>query len=422
MSRLAEMASERRAGLEPLRAKHGPRALSASPALRRWSTAQAAWAGAIADGMRITPNALAAAQATKAADAIELERIDGARWSEADRWPSLWLELCGRPTHVRLAPHPQWQELEQPNFQRLERDLQLAIAAHLSHELRQGLGASLHIAGLLTTPAALPVCDAATDVSQTALPAMPQLVLAVRVHHPATPARADTAAPWLAWLRIDAPLAVAQARAPRSDGDWVDRCRFPVHAVLGQSHIAARDVAKQLVPGCVVLLDRVGPTSTSLQALALLDGCAIGWLSFEGWQPAALSAGSLAATPRTPSPHAKWARWIDPAQRRELASVHSNFSRSDPMTPSEPDADDEPNQHTRQASLSEATVQVQALLELPSARIADLQQWTPGTVLTTAAPVDGTQVMLRVGGQIVGRGRLVAVDALLGFELLDLFD
>lgn len=73
-------------------------------------------------------------------------------------------------------------------------------------------------------------------------------------------------------------------------------------------------------------------------------------------------------------------------------------------------------------ALAEVTVDVQAVIDLAPARISELQQWSPGMVLGASAPVDGTQVALRVAGHVVGRGRLVAVDSLLGLELLELYD
>lgn len=73
-------------------------------------------------------------------------------------------------------------------------------------------------------------------------------------------------------------------------------------------------------------------------------------------------------------------------------------------------------------ALAEVSLDVQAAIELPAARVSELRRWSPGMVLAGAMPVDGTQVKLLVSGQPVGRGRLVAVDSLLGFEVLELFD
>jgi flagellar motor switch/type III secretory pathway protein FliN len=73
-------------------------------------------------------------------------------------------------------------------------------------------------------------------------------------------------------------------------------------------------------------------------------------------------------------------------------------------------------------ALSEASTSVEAVIDLPPMRLSELQTWTPGLVLRTQADIAGAHVLLRVAGKTVGRGRLIAIDSLLGLELTELFD
>jgi flagellar motor switch/type III secretory pathway protein FliN len=72
--------------------------------------------------------------------------------------------------------------------------------------------------------------------------------------------------------------------------------------------------------------------------------------------------------------------------------------------------------------LADLTVEVHATVDLAPARVADMQRWSAGKVLPSLSPIDGTQVALRVAGRVVGRGRLLAIDTMLGFEVLELYE
>ena len=82
----------------------------------------------------------------------------------------------------------------------------------------------------------------------------------------------------------------------------------------------------------------------------------------------------------------------------------------------------QPEGQTLATALSQASTAVEAVIDMPPMRLGELQTWTPGTVLRTQADIAGAHVQLRVAGKTVGRGRLIAIDSLLGLELTELFD
>jgi flagellar motor switch/type III secretory pathway protein FliN len=62
----------------------------------------------------------------------------------------------------------------------------------------------------------------------------------------------------------------------------------------------------------------------------------------------------------------------------------------------------------------------QVLVPALSVRLEDVERWQPGTIVSLAVPVGSDQLRLRVGIQTVARGKLVDIDNLLGFEIVEL--
>jgi flagellar motor switch/type III secretory pathway protein FliN len=390
--------------------------LGESPRLRRLNGAQAAWANAVARAAMPVP--------CPGGGSATLQHIDAARWPETSHWAALQIRLAGQTMALRLAPHRQWQELAEPALRHLAPELQLAIAAHLTHELREALGTAAFAARLISSPAS-PLLESLAEADEAAAPVgMSSIVLALQLQ-PA--AGGDTGAAMQAWLQAQAPLPqpAVDVAAASGAGSTARRKRglnprLPLHAVLARSHIALHSATHELRPGSVVLLDRFTGPAQAPQALLMLFDQPLAWIELDALMPANAAA---AAAPLKQPMTATLKRWLDAEEQQALEAapqrdLQPKTGTTAMTTHASPDHN---NDAPRPPGFAEASVPVQALIELQPARIGEIEQWSPGTVLGGLTPVDGTQVLLRVAGQTVGRGRLVAIEALLGFELLEVY-
>ena len=384
---------ERQAAQAPLHVVAALRhvALGESPLLRKLSASQAAWADAVAVD---TP----------------LRRIDSTRWPEAKHWPSLCIDLAGCAMTLRLAPHVQWAELGEAASAGLPDELHRAIAAHLTQSLRQSLSDAAHHTGLIAENSGAPLNEGdwhTDDVDNAAL----LLSLAL-------PSQADAALPpAVAWLRV--PAHVTPPCLPKSPrGDPRFDPALPMRLVLAEAPRVPTAALAGLLPGSVVLLDRidsdadddgdVDADASGLHAQLVVCDSTVAHVHLEGWQPRSL--GDAAALDAAATPHATFMHWAGAA------------CRTDPTRSTTMSDVSQPAGQTLATALSQATTAVEAVIDMPPMRLGELQTWTPGVVLRTQADIAGAHVLLRVAGKTVGRGRLIAIDSLLGLELTELFD
>jgi flagellar motor switch/type III secretory pathway protein FliN len=382
---------ERQAAQAPPRSAAPTRfaALGESPLLRTLSAAQADWTNAVAGS-------------------TSLRCIAASRWPEARHWPSLCIDLAGCTMTLRLAPHAQWAELGEAASAGLADELYRAIAAHLTQGLRQSLSDAAHDTGLIAenSGAALHEGDWHSADGDNAA-----LLLSLTV-----PSQGDAGLPpGVAWLRVPTQVAPPCVPTSPSGGPRFDPA-LPMRLVLAEAPRVPMAALAALLPGSVVLLDRIDSGSdadgdadaSGLRARLVVCDSAVAHVHFEDWQPRAL--GDAAAIDAAAAPHAKFMHWAGPACRTEP-------TRSTTMSDVS-----EPAGQTLATALSQASTAVEAVIDMPPTRLLELQTWTPGTVLRTQADIAGAHVLLRVAGKTVGRGRLVAIDSLLGLELTELFD
>jgi flagellar motor switch/type III secretory pathway protein FliN len=369
-------------------------ALSQSARLRRMTAAHRVWAACLTPALQVALGRGADA----AVGELALRRIDAARWSESEAWPQLALSLGGTAVALRLCPHPQWQELSEPAFTALDAELRLAIAAHLTASLRQALGVGLHAAGALEAPTALALVDTQPEATP------PLLLLHAQLQAPGHSA-------CVAWLGlasdIDAPAGHVPPATAAATGTGPDAL-LPLQVVLAQAQIGSKALRK-LQAGSVVLLDALRPA----------------WLMAGAQRVAVLAPEPAGLAPRL-------LHWLGLADSGPTQSAALPLrTRRPPMdfpdlhagaTPPNASAPAAPHAPAPSDTLPDIALEVQAVLDLPPVRLSALRHWTPGTVLPGAAAIDGTEVLLTVAGRRVGRGRLVAVETLLGFELTELLD
>ncbi len=389
-------------------------ALGESPLLRKLSAAQAAWTHALAG-------------------CASLRCIAATRWPEAKHWPSLCIDLAGCAMTLRLAPHAQWTELSEAASAGLADELYRAIAAHLTQGLRQSLSDAAHHAGLIAEN-----CGAAlhegdwhtnrhTDDGDDAA-----LLLSLTV--PSQDQGGGALLPCVAWLRVPAHVAPPCLPKP-ADGDPCFDPALPMRLVLAQAQQVPTAALAALLPGSVVLLDRIGRDADAdaddddddddddadvgtdvgadvdaygLQARLLICDSAVGQVQFEDWQVRSL--GDAESTKTAAPPRAKFMHWAGAACPTETTW---STTMSDALQPAG---------QTLATVLAQANTSVEAVIDMPPMRLSELQSWTPGVVLRTQADIAGAHVLLRVAGKTVGRGRLIAIDSLLGLELTELFD
>jgi flagellar motor switch/type III secretory pathway protein FliN len=394
-------------------------ALGESPWLRSLSGAQAAWTHALAG-------------------CASLRCIAAARWPEAKHWPSLCIDLAGCAMTLRLAPHAQWAELGEAASAGLADELYRAIAAHLTQGLRQSLGDTAHQTGLIAENSSVPLHDGdwPTDEGDNAA-----LLLALTLPMPGDAGLP----PCVAWLRVPAQVAPPCLLKTPAAERYFDPA-LPMRLVLAEAPRVPTAALRGLLPGSVVLLDRINSdvdtdanadadiagnadgdgdrdgdsggegdgdgdwdvSAAAFQARLLVCDSALGHVQFEGWH--ARSLGDALTSAAAVPPHAKFMHWAGPACQTETTW---STTMSDALQPAG---------QTLATALSQASTTVEAVIDMPPMRLSELQSWTPGVVLRTQADIAGAHVLLRVAGKAVARGRLIAIDSLLGLELTELFD
>lgn len=414
------------------------RPLSECDALRRLSAAQVEWARRLASGVTVALGRVQAGSgdgAPQAVGSVELRRFDAARWRESRLWPQVHVCISGTSVPMRLAPDRRWNELSDPALQRLDGELRNAIGAHLSADVREGLGVALHAAGLVAAPTVVPIDEQATgeDAAAAAPPddAGPCLVLTLRMHLPRHEPSADAAeppaGPWDAWLRLGPDLLAPPPAPPADDATHFDP-PLPLSVLVARAALPAHELVR-LAPGHVVLLDRVGPEGDVMQAWLTTGRECIARLFVADCELPSHAAPAPArrADARPTITFARWATLLERQVHARTSGTLDLGTRRHRMdfpdfSTSAAGSSDKAAAARGPDPLADVTLDVQAVVDLAPARISELRRWTPGMVLGASAPVDGTQVALRVSGHVVGRGRLVAVDSLLALELLELYD
>jgi hypothetical protein len=304
-----------------------------------------------------------------------------AQWNAAAHWHEIAVQLSpGRPTPLRLAPHAQWDELQDSAVQQLAPDLRHAVVAHVSAGLRRCVARCLAGLGVGSTDAPVPLAESPQTQADgpTGAPGgasltgasdpteAPRATLQLRVHGE------DPRVGWLALLPLDGlPLPAASARpAPCFDP------RLPCRAVFGTQRLAPR-MAQALRPGDAVLLRT--PTAADGGHHNPPPAAAAAWLV----------CGDIAAGLWHPEPAA------GPAQGRvapcfPLTALHGPWSM--PMT-----ADD----HSLMDP-GEITLGAEAVIDAPPQRLSQIARWASGDLVTLAATANGDQVRLRVCSRAAG--------------------
>jgi flagellar motor switch/type III secretory pathway protein FliN len=385
---------------------HAP--LSNAKRLRRLSAAQAAWSTLLGDGVALTLPQAAPASAPVSTLQVQLARADAMRWRHAAPWSQVHIHLAGRPMPMRLAPHEQWQELSLPSYGELPSELQHAVAAHITQPARLALGSALQQAGLLADGQAPAISVAHEQYGENASGLdEPALVLALHIEGHGGPMRA--------YIGIaDGVQAPSGAMQRRSERTCLDHVPLALRLVLAHALLPGTAALARLLPGDMLLLDAPSAAEGQAAAWIAFTQQAIGRAVVKGWQLPPIGQPTATADPNaTATVH--FERWLDADER------HAWRAQTQPGAQHSMDTtEDTPNNLA--AALGDAVVSVEAVVDLPAARIPDLQSWATGTVLRTTLPIDGNAVRLRVAGQTVGRGRLVAVDSLVGIEVSELFE
>jgi flagellar motor switch/type III secretory pathway protein FliN len=383
-------------------------ALSGSRALRRLSSAQAAWSAAIGSGVELVLPAAGGGAAARPQTRLRLEVLPAEQWSQAHGWPRIDLALPGGCAELRLSPHEQWAELALPVQQQLGSDLIAAVAAHVTQDVRLLMTAALLRAGVISSNQCLALARSSQNASHTSA----SLVIALQVsQQPQDTQR--TPIEYQAWLCVPHSVAApANVTAPRRVKALFEPA-LPFRLVLAGTSLLSSNVLNALQPGNVVLLDPREPASRSFVGCLALGRNAVATVRALDFDVVPLG---VETKPKALRPQIVFEQWAD------ASNSHLPGSR---QTPQETVAMSNTSDRTHTdaaAAVLDASVYVEAVLEIPPARVADLHQWTRGTILRTATEIDSTQVLLRVGGQTVGRGRIVAVDSLIGLEIAELFD
>jgi hypothetical protein len=160
--------------------------------------------------------------------------------------------------------------------------------------------------------------------------------------------------------------------------------------VVGHARIASRALLASLAPGQVLLLDRVDPRGGLFSAWLALVGHPVGCVSFGTWQPPAIGETAAdAVTARRAAVPMSFSGWLDAGPSPIHHPAGPRAPRSESMTSLTSDAESANGSEfgSLEAALDEATVRVEAVIELPAMRVTDLHRWTAGTLLRSAATV-----------------------------------
>jgi flagellar motor switch/type III secretory pathway protein FliN len=290
------------------------------------------------------------------------------------------------------------------------------VTAHVTHGVRAALCSALQRAGLIAEGQTLEVtqdANALDDAEPSG--ANPALVLSLQVRVQNGPQQHDSVMRAYVDVAHDVEPPCGEL-ASRSDTTLLHQAPLAWRLVLAQALLPSRGSLSRLKPGDVVLLDAPpSPKGTQHGAWIAFAQRAVGCASLAGWRLPSIGQPVATAGPTAATATIHFERWLDAHERRAW-HVHTQPGTPNPMDTTS----DVPSNLT--TALGDTVVSVEAVVDLPAARIEDLQSWTQGSVLRTTLPIDGNAVRLRVAGQTVGRGRLVAVESLIGVEVSELFD
>jgi flagellar motor switch/type III secretory pathway protein FliN len=286
-----------------------------------------------------------------------------------------------------LLPHISWAEATNAAFPSLPQELQDAVSAHLTSRLRHALSSFLTRLGL--NPGQLMVgLRTGLDAHQGAsaeLSAEPHWLVRIAVKCgldcEAQCALVDFAAvsvlPKLAgWL---------QPRKPFN-------ARLPIELRLARKHLSAAQV-KTLQVADVLVLKVEESGRLGFSGCLVVAGHVVGSTQFNTVEVTQVAIQSMEID-----------RSSEIKRRYRVSEEHSEVGvKSDRL-------------------LDVLDIQVDAVIELPPARISEIQQWNAGTIISLNRQADQEYIKLRVSGREAGRGRLVSVEGVLGLEITELFD
>lgn len=320
-------------------------------------------------------------------------------------WPQLRLDVSGQSVSICLSPHQRWNELSQPAFAQLPVALRHSIASHVTHELRQCLGVAFHGLGLYPTAQALPLFDSESS-PESAAPAPGHVTPASNMAGPVlrfTVSQIGASQPlWTAFL--DGAQLVAPSVAHGAFGP-LRNVRLPLHLRVATANLMRVDL-QSLCVGDVVLMDASSSDEAAAMPLPFAQGllvCATVPIGVCKLHPADDPVDQARKSWRLHG-------WIGDHDIRNANRSTNMNSKSDAATAQSgpPDWDQLP-------------VQVEAALMAAPVRLGEVQRWVPGAVVPLNTSVDSDHVELRVSGQCVARGRLVAVESLLGLEIIEVY-
>lgn len=382
----------------PAHAPGGHLPLSRHARLRRVTPQARAWQACIGAGRQVSLADLDSARQSNPAHALRarLRLVDGSAWEASQGWPSVLVQAGGaHGLPVRLAPHPQWEELAEPLFAGLPPALRQAIGAHVTSGLRRCLGRCLHVLGLAAPDVAVPLApprDGGAEDGRTAGGSAPALALEITV-------QAERAAnSWLALVAVDSlplPGSVAPVQSAERAGVRHD-LRIDVRAVFGRQQLTLQQV-RELALGDVVLLADVPPLDGTARDAWLYAGDTL----LGAWRQDPVADSAIAGHVPATAQAGRWRR----------ASPPPPPDRSTPLS-------DEPSAG---AALHNLSLVAEAVIDATPQRVSDIQQWSAGSVIPLTGAVDSDQLRLRVGGHAVARGRLTAIGDTLGFEIVELY-
>lgn len=363
-------------------------ALTAHPVLRAVDPLWWRWRSLLGSGLRLAlADALTnagAGGAQRPGLAAHLSLPTPAMAQAAAHWPRLWLELGDDDAcPIRLAPHAQWQELNEPAFAALDDDLRSAIESHVTMGVRRCIARCLHLLGLMPQSSEVTLAPAQAPQRGSDEPSL-QFVFFGE----------DKSAGWTVQLPLSALGAPPDVpRTPVQHDDARFNPLLACRAVFGRQALGARAM-RSLHVGDALLLQHPGdaPGRTA-------------WL---------MAGEQLVARWHGNDANATWSGTTDLPAALQL-----------PPWPTWPENMDNPQDNpidNGATAPADFTLPAEAVIDAAPQRLARLQRWTAGDVVPLAAPVDGDQVWLRVGGRTLARGRLCALGDSLAFEIIELLE
>jgi hypothetical protein len=137
-------------------------ALAAHPVLRAVDPLWWQWRSLLGNGLRLALADAGTDSAQRPALTAHLSLPTPAMAHAAARWLPLWLELGDDDDAcpMRLAPHAQWLELNEPAFAALDDDVRSAIESHVTMGVRRCIARCLHLLGLMPQSAEVSLAPA----------------------------------------------------------------------------------------------------------------------------------------------------------------------------------------------------------------------------------------------------------------------